>query len=258
MKSCIYEGLVRHARTVPVVHRFRYRVFMMYLDLGELPDLFERRWLWSAERPAAARFRREDYLGPADRPLDDAVRDLVEAEAGFRPRGPVRLLTNLRYFGYGFNPVSYYYCFAEDGESIEAFVAEVTNTPWGEKDTYVLPARRARHADGVKWFRDDKKMHVSPFMPMDMQYDWCFTDPAEKLTVCMANSRENKRIFHASVILKRTEISGRSLARVLITFPLMTLKIIAAIHWQALRLWIKGSPVYAHPNKRHKVAASTQ
>ncbi|MDX1516399.1 MAG: DUF1365 domain-containing protein [Woeseiaceae bacterium] len=258
MKSCIYEGRVRHARTQPVLHRFGYRVFMMYLDLSELDKVFDRRWFWSTKRPALARFRRSNHLGPQDQPLDESVRDVVERATGKRPAGPVRLLTNLSYFGYCFNPVSYYYCFGEDGETIDAFVAEVTSTPWGERDTYVLSAAEARRRGRTKWFRDKKKMHVSPFMPMDMVYDWCFTDPGQRLTVYTANSKNNKRIFDASLNLKRTEIDGASLARVLTMYPLMTLKVIAAIHWEALRLWLKGAPVHAHPDKRRDLAASQQ
>ena len=95
MESCIYEGQVRHTRTTPVLHRFKYRVFMMYLDLDELPALFEKRWLWSAKRPALARFRRSDHLGPRSQPLSDAVRELVARETGQRPTGPIRLLTTV-------------------------------------------------------------------------------------------------------------------------------------------------------------------
>lgn len=258
MESCIYEGQVSHTRTVPLLHRFTYRVFMMYLDLDELPTVFEKRWFWSTTRPALARFKRSNHLGPAERPLDESVRDLVEAETGARPQGPIRLLTNLSYFGYSFNPVSYYYCFAEDGSTLEAIVAEVTNTPWGERDTYVLPVDASATTGPTRRFTDAKKMHVSPFMPMDMVYDWCFTDPAKRLTVFMANSREGKRIFGASLRLKRTEISGGSLARMLVRFPFMTAKVISAIHWEALKLWWKGAPVYAHPDKRRDVAVQSQ
>ena len=258
MQSCIYEGLVRHARRTPVRHRFRYRVFMMYLDLTELPYVFDKRWFWSAKRPALARFRRENYLGPADRPLDECVRELVERSTGRRPCGPIRLLTNLSYFGYCFNPVSYYYCFDKEGRRPESIVAEVTNTPWGESATYVLSAANAdNRARGLR-YRDSKGLHVSPFMPMDIEYEWCFTNPEKRLAIHMANLHKGKRVFDAAVVLERTEISASSLASTLIRFPAMTAKVIAAIHWQALRLWLKRCPVYGHPDKRQKIAVSSR
>jgi DUF1365 family protein len=249
MDSCIYEGQVKHSRSRPVLHAFRYRLFMMYLDLDELPGLFRDRWFWSASRAALARFRREQYLGDRDTSLSEAVRDLVEAETGTRPDGPIRLLTNLSYFGYCFNPVSFYYCYADNGETLQTIVAEVNNTPWGEKDTYVLPVSDDGTDRQAHRFQPRKKMHVSPFMPMDIDYDWTFREPGDSLSVFMANLKDGDRIFSASIQLKRTEITGTSLARVLLTFPFMTIKVVAAIYWQALRLWLKRSPFYPHPKK---------
>ena len=254
MKSCIYEGQVRHSRKEPVLHRFQYRVFMMYLDLAELPKLFEKRWFWSVKRPAIARFRRANHLGPEDQPLDESVRDLVEKETGTRPAGPIRLLTNLSYFGYCINPVSFYYCFAADGSTLEVIVAEVTNTPWGERDTYVLSHRKNIGTDTAWRFQPAKKMHVSPFMGMDIDYDWCFTHPGERATVFMANSKAGKRFFDAAMTMRRTEINTASLARVLIAFPFITVKIVSAIYWQALRLWLKRCPFYIHPGKKKTIA----
>lgn len=245
MDSCIYEGRVKHTRTAPALHRFEYRIFMLYLDLDELPGLFDKRWFWSSSGPAPARFRREKHLGPADVPLAEAVCDHVEAEIGERPSGPIRLLTNLSYFGYWFNPVSFYYCYSEDGERVEVIVAEVNNTPWGEQDTYVL---RCDGGERAAWrFSPAKKMHVSPFMAMDIDYDWVLSAPGERLSVFMANSRDGRRFFDATMKMERREISARSLAGVLARFPLHTLKVIGAIHWQALKLWLKRCPVYRHP-----------
>lgn len=254
MQSCIYEGQVRHSRTTPAFHRFSYRLFMMYLDLDELPLLFRKRWFWSTRRPAIARFRRSHHLGPASQPLAESVRDLVAAETRKRPEGPVRLLTNLSYFGYCFNPVSFYYCFAKDGQTLEAIVAEVNNTPWGEQNTYVLPAAD-NIGKGAAWrFQPVKKMHVSPFMPMDVNYDWCFNIPSDRMNVYMANSLNGKRIFDASMKMRRSDISAASLARIIVTFPFMTVKIVAAIYWQALRLWLKRCPLYVHPDKKNTIA----
>ena len=249
MKSCIFEGRVKHSRRLPVPHRFQYRMFMMYLDLAEIPHLFAGRWLWSASRPSLARFRRSDHLGPDDEPLDLSVRRLVERRTGIELRGPIRLLTHLSYFGYCFNPVSFYYCYSEDGEKIEVIVAEVNNTPWGEQHCYVLPNKTSIASGPARQFKPAKEMHVSPFIEMDVDYDWYFTEPAEKLTVFMATSSNGERFFDASMNLARKEITSRSLARLLSAYPLMTLKVIVAIHWQAMILWLKGCPVYEHPRK---------
>lgn len=258
MDSCIYEGQVKHSRRTPVPHRFRYRLFFMYLDLAELDLVFEGRWFWSVKRPALARFRRKDHLGDPDISLDTAVRDRVEAETGVRPQGPIRLLTHLSYFGYCFNPVSFYYCYDEGGDVLETIVAEVNNTPWGEQDVYVLPEKSNVGTGGVSRFRPKKKMHVSPFIPMEVDYDWCFTDPSERLSVFMANNKDGKQFFKASIAMHRTPISASSLARVLVSFPFMTAKVVMAIYWEALRLWLKKTPFYSHPAKTKKPVVQQQ
>ena len=245
MNSCIYKGWVRHRRLAPTRNSFRYRMFMMYLDLAELPTLFDGTPLWSARRRAPAWFRRKDYLGPTELPLEDAVRNLVEARSGMRPTGPIRLLTHLRYFGYVMNPVSFYYCFDTSGERIETIVAEITNTPWGERHQYVLPA--GSQEAPLKRFEFDKDFHVSPFMPMDIRYHWRFNAPAEQLLVHMQNFRGDQFMFDATLTLRREPISAASLLGALLGYPLMTLKVIAAIHLQALRLWLKRTPFHVHP-----------
>ncbi|MGB5246748.1 MAG: DUF1365 domain-containing protein [Woeseia sp.] len=256
MNSCIFEGRVRHTRHLPVRHRFSYKVFMMYLDLDELPTLFARRWLWSVENRALARFRREVHLGDPAVPLKTAVQDLVEQRTGQRPTGPIRLLTHLHYFGYGFNPVSFYYCFDARGEAVETIVAEVNNTPWGEQYCYVLPASESLRQQGALRFQPAKAMHVSPFMPMNIDYDWHFVPPTDTLRVFMANDQDGARLFDAGLVLRRREISGWALARVLLQYPLMTLRITTAIHWQALRLWLKRVPFLVHPNKQIKTVTT--
>jgi len=249
MHSRIYKGWVEHRRAAPRLHRFRYPLFMLYLDLAELPRLFDGTPCWSARRPALAWFKRSDYLGPAALPLDQAVRDLVAERTGVRPAGPIRLLTHLRYFGYCMNPVSFYYCFDASGETVQTIVAEITNTPWGERHQYVLDAAAADAARGgtLQRFDFDKAFHVSPFMPMDMQYRWCFSRPLRRLFVNMQNFRGGAQTFTATLSLRAQALTRGALLRTLISFPFMTLRIITAIHWQALKLWLKGTPFYGHP-----------
>lgn len=247
MHSCLYKGWVQHKRHEPTPHEFRYGLFMLYLDLAELPQVFDGFWCWSAKRAALARFKRSDYHGDAAQDLDAAVRATVARETGTRPKGPIRLLTHLRYFGYVFNPVSFYYCFDESGTQVETIVAEITNTPWKERHAYVLPAANSRLTQEVMQFEFAKQFHVSPFWPMDMRYQWRLTTPSDRLLVHMKTVHEGRRAFDATMMMERKEISSASLTAALVRFPLMTTKIVAAIHWQALRLWLKRTPFFVHP-----------
>jgi len=249
MHSALYLGQVRHRRFAPRHHAFAYRLFMVYLDLAELDTVFRGRWLWSTHRPAPARLRRADYLGDPRIPLDQAVRERVAQETGLRPSGPIRMLTHLRYFGVCFNPVTFYYCFNAEDTHVETILAEITNTPWKERHAYVLHEQRNEGRGTAKRYRFAKRFHVSPFMDMAIDYDWRFSAPDDHLAVHMEDYQNGAKIFDATLALQRREISGASLARVLIAFPLMTAKVIGGIYWQALRLWLKRVPVHAHPKK---------
>ena len=249
--SAIYQGHVVHRRHVPAEHAFRYPMAQLLLDLDELDQVFAGRWLWSVGRRNLAEFRRSDYLGDASVPLADAVRDRAEALSGHRPLGPVRLLTHLRYGGLVFNPVSFYYCHDADG-SLQCIVAEITNTPWQERHAYVLPVAQAQvHGRALHW-QFDKQFHVSPFMQMDCQYDWRFTPPGDSLHVHMQVWRQGVLQFDATQHMQRQPLDGRGLARVLLRYPLMTAQVLAAIHWQALRLWLKRSPIHDHPSNARR------
>jgi DUF1365 family protein len=255
MHSALYTGWVQHRRFGPARNAFRYRIFMSWLDLAELDRVFERRWFWSARRPALAWFRRGDFLGPAHLPLDVAVRDRVQQHTGVRPRGPIRLLTHLRFFGYSFNPVSFYYVFDEADSRVETIVAEITNTPWRERHAYVLPITSAAAASRSWRFSFAKQFHVSPFMPMDLRYDWSFGAPAKGLHVHMENhvhaaDGERRLAFDATLNLRRRELTSASMALALLRFPFITLRVSALIYWQALKLYFKRAPFHIHPSSR--------
>ncbi len=246
MHSAIYEGIVRHCRFSPRRHEFDYRLYLMYLDLAELDLVFRGRWLWSATGPALAWFRRADHLGNPSQPLDQSVRDLVERQLGNRPSGPIRLLTQLRYYGYVMNPVSFYYCFDSADLRVESVVAEVHNTPWGEEHCYVLDFREQ---SGARQFtnRHPKNFHVSPFMGMDMDYAWKVTPPGIELSVEIQNRQRDDLLFTAKIDLRRQAISGWKLNWLLLRFPWITMRVFLAIYWQAVRLWLKKVPYVPHP-----------
>lgn len=243
--SRIYEGWVRHRRIQPVQHSLRYRLFMMYLDLAELPDLFDPFWFWSARSPSLAWFRRGDHVGDPAQALSDTIGSLVETATGNRPEGPIRLLTHLRYYGYCMNPVSFFYCWDHKDQEVQSIVAEIHNTPWGERHCYVL--NRSGNRGARMSFRFDKEFHVSPFMQMDVEYDWRFTTPGRKLAVHMENIRNRQKIFDATMSLESRPIESEELRRVLLQYPWMTAKVIGAIYWNAFLLWLKRSPFYEHP-----------
>lgn len=257
MHSKLYVGQVKHRRFTPANHQFDYRMFMLYLDLDELPTLFDRFLLWSARGFNLAWFRRKQHLGNPQQDLKQSVIELVKQRSGIALKGPVRLLTHLSYFGYGFNPVSFYYCFDASGEKLQLIVAEVNNTPWNEQYCYVLDAASlvtdTSHSDRLFSYELEKAFHVSPFQPMNYHYRWFFNQPGKTLSVHMENYDAETKIFDATLQLRRQEICSTSLARALLTYPFMTLKVTAAIYYQALRLWLKRTPFYNHPAQSHSV-----
>jgi uncharacterized protein len=252
VNSCLYAGSVRHRRHGGPSDEFHFPLFMVYLDLDELPECFDGRLLWSARRPAIAWFRRADHLGDPRTPLCEAVRELVTERTGTRPEGPIRLLTHLRYFGHCFNPVSFYYCYDASGQALSAVVAHVTNTPWGESHSYVLSGERAadRGSTALVGGRSPKQLHVSPLMGMQHTYEWRASEPAERLSVHIeSHSDSGENVFDATLSLRRRELSGRELNRALARYPLLTVRILARIYAHALRLRLRGASYHPHPPK---------
>jgi uncharacterized protein len=247
-RSAIYEGWVSHRRSGPVSHSFRYRMFMPLLDLGELTSLIERMPLWSARRWAPARWRRSDYLRGHhdDLPLAEAARELVRERTGFRAEGRVSLLANPRYWGVGFNPVSFLYLHDRSGRDVEAVIAEVTSTPWGERRCYVLP--RSDSGSGGLHGGFDKRMHVSPFLPMEQRYEWSATPPGERLGVTIRNREGDRVVFEAALALERREMTPATMREILFRYPPMTISTLARIYWNAARLKSKGAPWFQRPD----------
>ncbi|MFV8783716.1 DUF1365 domain-containing protein [Microbulbifer sp. SA54] len=246
LRSAIYRGWVQHRRFSPRHNSFRYRVFMLYLDLAELDRVLALSPLWSTRVGAPVRFRREDFFGDPEISLDEAVRQRIEQETGERPTGSIRMLANWRYFGVNMNPISVYYCFDPEGERVQWLLLDVHNTPWNERHGYVLDCRQGSSVQKAEFA---KEMHVSPFMPMAQQYQWRSTTPREHLSVYLQNLEQGDKVLDATLVLHREELSRKTMLRILIQYPFMTVKVVAAIYWQAMKLWLKRVPVFTHPQR---------
>jgi len=242
MNPCLYHGRVRHTRYLPRHHSFRYRLFQFYLDLDEIESVLDSLWLCSSKRPAPVRFKRSDHLGGNDVDLKKAVQKKVLELGGPEIDGRICLLTNLRYWGVGFNPVSFYFCHDKENE-LKAILAEVNNTPWGEQHCYLIPVIEA---DTIIRHQQSKEFHVSPFMDLDMEYHWALTRPGQRLLVHIENQRGNERLFDAALIMKHEPLTNKNLLSLLASFPMVTLKVVSAIYYEAFRLWFKKIPFYPH------------
>ena len=245
-EPALYIGQVRHRRTKPKAHAFTYPLFMVFLDVDRIPELCRvspflsyGRWNWAA-------FHEEDQFGDPTLPLRERLRRDAEAKGHQLPDGPIYLLTNLRYLGLCFNPVSYFYCYDRAGR-LALIMAQVTNTPWRERHTYWLPVGQGHQGPGGVSFDVPKAFHVSPFMPMDCRYRWAFTPPGETLKVNVVEFERLDLFFDVSLNLQRYSWTSGIVMRTLIQFPWMTLKVLTAIHWEAFWLWIKRVPVFTHP-----------
>jgi DUF1365 family protein len=239
--SCLYEGTIRHRRRAPQTE-FSHRLTLAYVDLDELPGLLGGRLV--RPRPGLLRFRRRDYLGDPRAPLADAVRERVQTLSGSRPDGPIRLLTQLRAWGLCFNPVSFYYCLDSSGTHVQTVLAEVTNTPWGERHSYLL---HGPEDGGVLSGRFAKQLHVSPFMGMDHTYEARATEPDRSLSVHIESLRDGTAVFDATLAMKRVALNRRSAAGLTVRYPAASARVLALIYGHAIGLKFAGARVHPHP-----------
>lgn len=249
MESCLYEGAVYHERLRPVTHRFTYRLYMNYIDLVEVPELV-RKGLLKERRFSASGLLRRDHFGDPEQDLAESVRQFVRQETGMIVGGPIRLLTQLRQFGYYFSPLNVFYCFSESGNELEAVVAEVSNTPWLQRHCYVLWQGNQSAAGASLGYVHPKAFHVSPFMGMNADYQWKLTLPGDDLLVEIRNNEEGQPLFRAAMELRRVPLTRQSQRSLRWRFPFMNLKITAAIYMQAFRLWRKKCRFYPHPKRQ--------
>ncbi len=248
----IYVGQLRHRRFHPVRHEFAYPVFLVMLDVDRIPELMRLSGLSSYNRWNWAAYDERDHFGDPALPLRERLRRDAAAHGLNLPHGPIFLLTNLRYLGYCFNPVSFYYIYGRGGV-LEMILAEVNNT-FGETCNYWLTPECERKSTAVhpsesapRRYETRKVFHVSPFMDLGHHYDWIFTPPGERLVAHMKTRKEDGVFFDATLTLARRPWTPRVLRRILVEYPWITAKVIAAIYWQALRLRLKGVPYVPHP-----------
>jgi DUF1365 family protein len=233
VRSALYTGTLVHARREPKENVFRYPVAYWLLDLDELPQL-DRLPLVSVNRPGLVSFRDRDHFDGDGTPVKEAVRRFADDPGIER----VLCLTQLRVAGYVFNPVSFFWNYGADGR-LRSMIAELNNT-FGERLPQLLPG------DALA-YEHEKRLHVSPFFGLDGRYRYTFSEPGGTLFARIEYEREGRPPFQAVLAGRREELSGRTIARFLARYPLMPLQVTAKIHWQALRLYVKGVPFRRKP-----------
>lgn len=246
-QSALYTGRVMHQRLSPARHRLQYRVFSLLIDLDELAGLDRRLRLFSVNRFNLFSLHEKDYGGAEGLPMRQHVEQQL-ARAGLAPGGRIQLLTMPRILGYAFNPLTVYFCHRPDG-ALQALLYEVNNT-FGERHSYLIAVPEAeQHATRIRQ-SCDKEFHVSPFLGLSMRYAFDIALPAaqrDHLGVGITASDANGPVLVARFHARRRPLDDRALARTFLTHPLLTLKVMGAIHWEALKLWIKRVPLHTKP-----------
>jgi DUF1365 family protein len=248
MQPAIYTGSIRHRRFAERRHEFCYQLFMVWLDIDRLPEQMQVSKLAGYNRFNWATFAERDHFGDPALPLRRRLESSAAAHGVRLSGGPVYLLTHLRYLGHNFNPISLFYCYRPQGE-LEAVLAEVNST-FGERHNYWLSAAQLERPGQPDVYRLPKRMHVSPFLPMNLEYRFVLPPPGERLAAHIGVLAGERVELDATLELRREPWSAGALRRALLRFPWMTAKVIAAIHWQALRLLLLRVPIFTHPSRR--------
>jgi uncharacterized protein len=247
VNSAIYSGRVIHERFKPQAHKFQYKLMMLYLDLDEIGKIFNNIPFWRDDGGRSlAYFNRRDYMSPDEENLKKVVQDAIREQLNISHEGPIRVLTNIRMFGYCFNPVTFYYCFSKDDSKLEFVVAQITNTPWNERHNYVIDTRDSSNMEFMKQF------HVSPFLDMNLQYDWFFSHPCEMLKVKMKVA-DNQDFLRVNLFLRKKPITSINMLKFLVYYGCSNYNTVFGIYFQALKLYFKKVPFYSHPDKREKL-----
>ncbi|MFV8570985.1 DUF1365 domain-containing protein [Marinobacter sp. SBS5] len=258
MASEWLEGTIRHRRKLPIQNEFQYKIGMLALDLDDWSSVTSISPYFSLERFNWLSLYRKDYLDPDEPDLRQAVSKRVQSATGWLPDGPIQLITHPRYLGYVFNPVSFYLCYdrgrqPEKGDVPRVILAQITNTPWKERHVYCMECQQPGAFTPNRWqterFAFSKRFHVSPFNGMDQHYHWLFNFRGPDLRIHMNVEEENRKHFDATLEIQRTALDRITLNRSLRRFPLETVKGVAGIYWNALKLKLKGAPFYTHPDK---------
>ena len=244
MNTAFYVGKLAHVRMTPKHHRFSYPVFMPFVDVDDLSSLTDRAPLWSAGRWGLARFVRSDFIGDYRQSVSEAVKKRIFEETAQQFDGQIFLLANWRYFGLQNNPIACYFCKGASQGALDFIVVEVTNTPWGERHSYVLETDNSKTLCQTEF---KKELHVSPFHGMQQRYRWLSTTPGESLAIRLTNLEQGERVFHASLTLKRLPVNRFTGLSLLVRYPFETAKVTLGIYWQAALLFLRRVPLFSHP-----------
>lgn len=244
MQSQLYVGHVKHRRHQPHKHAFVYKVWYLYLSLDEINDLQKLTPILSVDKFNLLSLKQSNYLTQYSIPLKQAIFEHFKTKNIHYEGNHVFLLTQLSYLGFCYNPVSFFYCFDKTGTHLEYILAEIHNTPWNERYIYTLACEPNQKK---LRFQHAKAFHISPFLPMDIKYDWRMNKPTEKIMMHLQDFKEDKLCFDATLHLTKKNLTQKNVLQLALLQPFNTQRVLFGIYWQALKLFLKKTPFFSHP-----------